>query len=109
MTDIQMSSIGKEVFDQLIPTRTLHEIINDTNVSFTSVKHDFNISVKSFVKLYARYFLCQRTKQVWLMSTIKPNNSLWRICHDETFQALKTRAALQTHFFQHLDDLPLAC
>ena len=55
---IQMSSIGKEVFNQLIPARTLHEIINDTNVSFTSIKHDFNICRKSFIKLYARYFLC---------------------------------------------------
>ena len=50
---IQMSSVSKEVFDQLISTRTLHEIIDDTNVSFTSVKHDFNIRRKALVKLYA--------------------------------------------------------
>ena len=48
-----MSTISKEVFDQLISTRTLHEIIDDTNVTFTSVKHDFNIRRKTFVKLYA--------------------------------------------------------
>ena len=46
-----MSTISKEVFDQLIPTRTLHEVIDDTNVSFTSIKHDFNICRKSFIKL----------------------------------------------------------
>ena len=78
--------ISKEVFDQLIPTRTLHEIIDDTDVSHTSIKHDFNIRRKSFIKLYARYFLNQRAKQVWLKSTIKSSNSLWRIRHDLTFQ-----------------------
>ena len=81
-----MSTISKEVFNQLISTRTLHEIIDDTNVMFTSVKHDFNICRKTFVKLYAWNFLSQRTKQVWLMSTIKSNNSLLRIRHDEPFQ-----------------------
>ena len=49
-----MSSISEKVFDQLIPTGALHEIVNDTNVSFTSIKHDFNIRRKSFIKLYAR-------------------------------------------------------
>ena len=81
-----MSTISKEVFDQLISTRTLYEVIDDTNVSFISIKHDFNICRKSFIKLYARYFLSQRTKQIWLMSTIKPNNSLWRIGHNKPFQ-----------------------
>ena len=81
-----MSAISKEVFDQLIPTCTLHEVIDDTNVSFPSIKHDFNICRKSFIKLYVRYFLSQRTKKVLLMSTIKPNNSLCRIRHDERFQ-----------------------
>ena len=71
-----MSTTSKEVFDQLIPTRPLYEVIDDTNVSFTSIKHDFSICRKSFIKLYARYFL----------STIKPNNSLWRIRHDELFE-----------------------
>ena len=78
--------ISKEVFDQLISTRTLHEVIDDTNIPFTSIKHDFNICRKSFIKLYARYFLSQRTKQIWLMSTIKPNNSLWKIGHNKPFQ-----------------------
>ena len=81
-----MSSISKEVLDQLTPTRTLHEIIDDTNVSFTSIKHDFNIRRKSFVKLYDWNFLSQRAKQVWSMSTIKPSNSLWMIRHYVTFQ-----------------------
>ena len=85
----QMSSISEEVFDQLIPSRTVHEIIDDTHVSFTSVKHDFSIRRKSFIKLCSRYFLSQRAKQVWLMSTIRPNNSLWRIRHDVTFQGLE--------------------
>ena len=44
-----MSSISKEVFNQLISSRTLHEIIDDKNVSFTSIKHDFNIRRKSFI------------------------------------------------------------
>ena len=69
-----MSSISKEVFDQLIPIRILHEIINDTNVALTSVKHDFSIHREALVKLYASNFLNKRTKHVWLMSTIKPNN-----------------------------------
>ena len=59
---IQMSSIGKEVFNQLNSTRTLHKIINDTNVLFTSVKHDFNICRKSFIKLYARYFFVSKNE-----------------------------------------------
>ena len=59
-----MSSISKEVFDQLIPTSTLHEIIDDANVSLTFIKHDFNIRWKTLVKLYAWNFLSQRTKQV---------------------------------------------
>ena len=66
-----MSTISKEVFDQLISTHALHEVIDDTNVSFTSIKHDFNICRKSFVKLYAWNFFRQRTKQVWLVSTLK--------------------------------------
>ena len=62
---IQMSSTNsKEVFDQLIPTRTLHKIMDDTNVSFTSIKHDVNICRKTLIKLYAWNFLSQRTKQV---------------------------------------------
>ena len=81
-----MSTISKEVFNQLISMRTLHEVIDGTNVLFTSIKHDFNICRKSFIKLYGRYFLSQRTKQVWLKPTIKPNNSLWRVHHDEPFQ-----------------------
>ena len=48
-----MSTISKEVFDQVISTPTLHEVINDTNVLFTSIRHDFNIYRKSFIKLYA--------------------------------------------------------
>ena len=89
-----MSSISKEVFDQLTLTCTLHEIIIDTNVSFTSIKHDFNIFRKTFRKLCARYFLSQRTKQVWLMSTIKPNNSLWRICQ---FSLINQTLSFQRH------------
>ena len=69
-----MSSISKEVFEQLIPIRILYKIIDDTNVSLTSVKHDFSIRRKALVNLYAWNFLNQRTKHVWLMSTIKPNN-----------------------------------
>ena len=83
---IQISAISKEVFDQLIPTHTLHEVMDYANVMFTSVKHDFDIHRKTLVKLYAWNFLSQRTKQIWLMSTIKPSNSLWRIRHDVTFQ-----------------------
>ena len=69
-----MSSISKEGFDQLIPISILHEIINDTNASLTSVKHDFSIRRKALVKLYAWNFLNKRTKHVCLMSTIKPNS-----------------------------------
>ena len=81
-----MSSIVKRSSTNCFPLTLCMRSSMITNVSFTSVKHDLNICRKALIKLYAWNFLSQRAKQVWLMSSIKPNNSLWRIHHDVTFQ-----------------------
>ena len=55
----KVSYIRKRVFDKLIPARTMHDIIDNTDISFTSVKHDFSICGKSFIKPHAWNFMAK--------------------------------------------------